>query len=717
MSFNWKRARVVAHLSGAASLLALFGGAANAQQVAATSGRLSAAVQARFSSQLKTFQVEKSALTPAQRKLSTALALSIPAKKARVSQSLKAFRGFAAASADGRSDVIITASQVTPNLLSAITRFGGQIDSVLPGGKAVRALISAAGAEKVAALDEVRFIRLYRAPQTRVGPRTSEGDTAHAAAPTRELFRVGGKGIKIGVISDGIKTLALSQKNGELPAKVGVVRNAAGKLQSGDGDEGTAMLEIVHDIAPDAQLLFASGNGGQEVFADNIRRLRKAGCDIIVDDLIYFAEGVYQDGTVAQAVNDVVADGALYFSAAGNDGNLKAGTSSTWDGQFRAGPTFSTTKGLAKIHLWDGEESNVIQGLFGSSLVFLQWADPLEASTNDYDLYVIDETGEIVSASQDVQDGSNSAYEEAYGAPGDKVVVTLNSGVERPLRLYLIGGTLTQATSSAVYGHSAAKNCIGVAAVPALDAVGGPFDRTQQVEDFSSDGFRTYYFDPSGKKQTFTVRTPQIAAADGVTTSVAGFTRFYGTSAAAPHAAAIAALIWSNDRTQKAEDVKSIMYGSTIDIMGSGFDRESGNGIVMVDRAFAKIGPAVLSLPTTSIRVNEGNTGTKTIKVTVNLSKASDKDVTVNYTTLNGTARAGSDFESKSGTLTIPKGAKSVDVFFDIKGDKLDEEDETFQIRFDKNTAFFRGSRLLTVTILDDDGAPSTPAEDSSKSS
>jgi hypothetical protein len=73
---------------------------------------------------------------------------------------------------------------------------------------------------------------------------------------------------------------------------------------------------------------------GDADFANNIRALRKAGCDIIVDDIIYFREPVFQDGIIAQAVNDVTASGALYFSSAGNEGNKNDGTSGVWEGNF-----------------------------------------------------------------------------------------------------------------------------------------------------------------------------------------------------------------------------------------------------------------------------------------------------------------------------------------------------------------------------------------------
>ena len=88
------------------------------------------------------------------------------------------------------------------------------------------------------------------------------------------------------------------------------------------------MLEIIHDIAPNAELGFATAFDSDASFADNIRALRfEAGCDIIVDDVLYFNESPFQDGLIAQAVNAVTADGALYFSSAGNEGNVADGTS------------------------------------------------------------------------------------------------------------------------------------------------------------------------------------------------------------------------------------------------------------------------------------------------------------------------------------------------------------------------------------------------------
>ena len=136
---------------------------------------------------------------------------------------------------------------------------------------------------------------------------------------------------------------------------------------------------------------FATGGPNQAQFATNILNLRAAGCDIIVDDITFFAEGVFQDGTVAQAVNSVVASGALYFSAAGNEGRLDAGTSGTWEGDF-------VDSGIA---LGGGTTHNFGGGVTGNQITsdasagtgfWLKWSDPLGGSGNDYDLYLLDST-------------------------------------------------------------------------------------------------------------------------------------------------------------------------------------------------------------------------------------------------------------------------------------------------------------------------------------
>src|SRR5262249_30655440 len=157
-------------------------------------------------------------------------------------------------------------------------------------------------------------------------------------------------------------------------------------------------------------------------FAQNIRDLRTAGCDIIVDDVFYFVESPFQDGqantivsdtnggVVTQAVNDVVSAGAMYFSSAGNEGSVDAGDAGAYEGDFN-GVTATTPLPAGKVHNFGSANFDTINA-FGFVISFW-WADPLGASTNDYDLYVLDPTGAtIVASSTNVQNGTQDPYEE-----------------------------------------------------------------------------------------------------------------------------------------------------------------------------------------------------------------------------------------------------------------------------------------------------------------
>src|SRR4029077_21146585 len=81
----------------------------------------------------------------------------------------------------------------------------------------------------------------------------TEGDFTHRTLDARGTFGVNGSPLKIGVLSDGVTSLALSQATGDLPPNCGAppcVTVLTG--QAGAGDEGTAMMEIIHDMAPGA---------------------------------------------------------------------------------------------------------------------------------------------------------------------------------------------------------------------------------------------------------------------------------------------------------------------------------------------------------------------------------------------------------------------------------------------------------------------------------
>lgn len=452
---------------------------------------------------------------------------------------------------------------------------------------------------------------------TSVGPNTSQGDNTHSAATARSTYGVTGAGIKIGVLSDGVGGLAASQSRGDL----GAVTVLSG--QAGSGSEGTAMLEIVHDLAPGADLYFATAFSGIASFASNIRALRNAGCDIIVDDVFYFSETPFQDGQVgttdwnggivAQAVKDVVASGALYFAAAGNEGSLTRGTSGTWEGDFVSAG--ATSGGF--IHDFGGGqiyETITVGSPYGLTL---HWSDPLGASASDYDFFVLNSGGTVVGASTLTQNGSQDPYEfipSSVAVAGNRIVIVKYSGSPRFLHLAALRGRFSVATAGEIHGHAATNSvgAFGVAATPA-QAPGpnpSPFNSSNHTESFSSDGPRRIFYTSGGVAITpgnvsatggTVLNKPDITAADGVSTGVSGFTTFYGTSAAAPHAAAIAALVKSKNPALTVAQMTSILTSTAIDIEAAGVDRDSGAGIVManaaVQAAHALLAAAALTAP------------------------------------------------------------------------------------------------------------------------
>jgi uncharacterized repeat protein (TIGR01451 family) len=631
--------------------------------------------------QIEALMEEKDSRTPAQKKIDSQLLYRIKQKRGeRIAPGVESFATGVREAADGSALLDIRA-RVTPEILEAIRKAGGEVISSHEQFGAIRARLPMEALEQLAGLDEIKFIRpadeamtngdstrrsapgqgkaatvphptrAERAQRVReqlrqalpliakrndsgfnaggrnfapvfTGAVNSQGDVAHRADQVRALG-INGNGVRIGVLSDGVDALAAQQMAGELPA-VTVVPG-----QAGSGNEGTAMLEIVNDLAPGAQLFFATANGGQANMASNIMSLAGApnNCDIIVDDFTYFAEGVFQDDTIAQAVNTVTAAGALYFSSAGNSGNLDDGTSGAWEGDFVDGGTLALLPGGHVHDFGGGAISDPLTGIGGSGNsrfpVTLKWSDPLGGSNNDYDLFILNPTlTAVIASSTNVQNGSQDPLElinntNPPNAPlfttGDRIVILRKNGAAtRALHLDTNRGRLAIGTAGQTFGHNAAGSAFTVAAVNVATAGGGVFvgGATNPVETFTSDGPRRIFYDPSGAAITpgnilfgtnggQVLQKPDLTAADGVSTAAPGFLTFFGTSAAAPHAAAIAGLLLSFDNTLTPAQVRTALISSALDIEAAGVDRDSGAGIVMALQAIGAVSSADLAITKT----------------------------------------------------------------------------------------------------------------------
>ena len=443
---------------------------------------------------------------------------------------------------------------------------------------------------------------------TNAGSVTWAGVTAHKANVAHAAGHTGAS-VKVCVLSDGVDSLAARQASGDLPAAVTVLSG-----QAGSGDEGTAMLEIVHDMAPGASLVFATAGPSVAQFATNILNLRNnAGCNIIVDDYTYFNEGAFQDGPIAQAVNTVTAAGAIYLSSAANSGNLTHGTSGTFEGDFVPSgvalpPVISTFMGgVGQSQGFGGLDYTTLTQ--ATQYVSLKWSDPLGASGNDYDVVVTDSSATtILGLGTALQSGTQEPYELAYRAAGfpvgSRIYIVKYSGVNRAIRLDTNRGRIADGTTGSTFGHNAAGSGISVAAVNVGTAGGGAFTggAANPVEYYSSDGPRKIFYQPNGTPITpgnvlfatnggTTLQKVDLAAADCGTTTTPGFGVFCGTSAAAPTAAAIAALIKGANPGATTAQILNVMKTSVVDIEAGGWDRDSGVGIVMV--------PSILVIPST----------------------------------------------------------------------------------------------------------------------
>ncbi|MGB5064915.1 MAG: S8 family serine peptidase [Candidatus Competibacter sp.] len=562
-------------------------GVAEAQQPKPDAGLSPEAI-----SQMSALLQEKAARTPAQRKIGSALLYELKRQRhdALLSQ-VPMLRSGVEVAADGSVLVDIKAT-VTDELLNQIKSSTGTVINSFPQYNAIRATIPLDQVEVLAALPSVRSIR--QADKLILNKvNTSEGDLAHRASEARTAFTVDGTGIKIGVISDSVDALAALQASGDLPAVVTVLPGQSGVPGS---SEGTAMLEIVYDLAPGAQLFFATAFGGPAQFAQNILDLAAAGCKVIVDDVGYFAEGAFQDDIISQAVNTVTANGVLYFSSAGNSGNKNDGTSGVWEGDYVSTTIPTSVSNFGYLDAQDfggGQNFNTITKN-SPSVYILQWSDPLGASSNDYDLFLLNAAGTgVVALSTDFQNGTQDPIEGINtNGPSDigtQLVVVRFSGASRFMRLNTNRGQLQVNTEGQTWGHSTAENAFGVAAT-AWNACGSaPLCTTAPVETFSSDGPRKIFYLPNGTPITpgdflstgGTVRQkPDITAADGVSTATPNFNPFFGTSAAAPHAAAIAALMLSANNALTPAEVRQKLTSTTWDIEAPGVDRDSGAGII-----------------------------------------------------------------------------------------------------------------------------------------
>ena len=399
--------------------------------------------------------------------------------------------------------------------------------------------------EVISTLDFVSFIRAIELPVCN-NTVITKGDTTHKSyIVRREWPDVTGEGIKVGIISDGVDHLDESIAVDELP-NIEVVVN-------GSGDEGTAMLEIIYDIAPDAELAFASHGDSKADMVASIEALVQAGCDIICDDINFPHEPTFENGIIGTKVNDVYNNGILYVSSVGNYGE-----------DHYIGDYYNNGDNWHRFTL-SGGVSNYLTITIpanGEGIIVLQWNDQYGNSGNNYDLYLYDEDFNYIERSNDTQNGNDDPYEILPYENNSSSSTTFHifilnvdgEAATRKLNLFIDGVDPfleidAQVEESSYWGHSLVEGCMSVGAVYDLSSWAGIY-----LTNYSSRGPAIIYsFDESGNPTSSINRIkPDIVAVTDVKTYVgqqqSHFPKLFGgTSASAPHAAAVASLIWSSN--------------------------------------------------------------------------------------------------------------------------------------------------------------------------
>jgi hypothetical protein len=507
----------------------------------------------------------------------------------------------------------------------------------------------------------------------------SQGVAQLGVPAARAAFGARGAGETIGVLSDSFNkatkaigggTIAthahLDEGTDDLPGPSNTcagqkvpVRVLAEGPASGATDEGRAMLQVVHDLAPHAGLAFATAYSTELEFAHNIERLAEpvidggAGADVIVDDVGYFEEPFFQDGPIADAIQKVTEEGIVYLTAGGNnnledeDGNEIASWERNAFVDTACPAVLNSRVKEASSDCMNFSPTGTPDSTFGITvepgstlIVDLQWAEPWYGVHSDLDAYLLNAAGTAIVSGTPINNGEEgpSPFPEPVEVVGVKNTGS-SSGVvqlvidrcihdcnpfatvsaEPRLKFALMedgaGVSATEYPESntgagitvgpTVYGHSGSAAAITLAAVDFEESASHP----AEPEFYSSRGPVTHYFGPvSGTTPAAALGSPEVLQKPNLTSTDCASTTFFaslesdgwhfcGTSEAAPHAAAVAALMQQTDPAAEPADILAAMESSATAFTGANEGAAVGAGLLNADAALEALGGTPVTDP------------------------------------------------------------------------------------------------------------------------
>jgi hypothetical protein len=568
--------------------------------------------------------------------------------------------------------------------------------------------------EQAAARTEVTSLRAALS-RTR-GVVATQGDFVQGTAALRQTYAtLDGTGVTVGVLSDSYDCYSVYAANqgtsvsgvpdppasgptgyafngftadaetdvstGALPANVNVLAEVGGggtacitefgyPVELPFTDEGRAMLQIVHAVAPGASLAFYTADNSEADFANGITALANAGAKVIADDVGYFDEPFFQVGLTGEAIDTVYGQGVAYFSAAGNDSNL-AYDNTTPKFDAGSGPQMGET--LLNFDATDATQvpsmtvtvPSLLQGEFIALVV--EWDQPyVTGSPNspgatsqidvcvtapaDYSVFNLDGTSETCTGPNAV--GTDPVQVLILGNPANAAgftvkneTVTISIGLANatvPGRIKVaweddgagsqIQASLAQPAAATIQGHPNDPNAATVGAAFFVDTAPCGLVVTTELEPYSSLGGSPILF-ASGSSPIPSTNPPQkpdFVGPDGVNTTFFGFTltssddpstvagcandtslpNYFGTSAATPHAAGLAALMLQANSKLTPTEIYGAIRNTAAAMDNPSPDYATGYGFIKAQTALASLpaGPPIITVSPSTITVGQSAT-------------------------------------------------------------------------------------------------------------
>ena len=567
-----------------------------------------------------------------------------------------------------------SAKDNTSTLLKDLTALG--LKNGNSAGMMVSGSIPISALAQVHKLNSLHYVTLSRM-NTRSGKVASQGVAAMYADAAKIEYGLDGSGITVGVISDSYDCYSQSE-NPEKLQRTAEIDKASGDLPDGAyaleesndclfrTDEGRALMQIVHDIAPQASLVFLSGGNGIASTINGIKKLvDEIEVDIIVDDTGLGSETYFQDDLISQTIDEAAEKGVIYVTAAGNSGR------NAYQSAYRN--SFDSVLDVNAHNFSDNGSTDVFQKFSlpenSTMNMTLQWSNPAYSvsgspgAQTDLDISIINSEGTQVILSANRINISNDPIEfisftnpAGSGQTSFNFMISKSSGEPPELIKYVIEGRFAgkieeyTTNSGTTVGRANAGSAISVGAVdyrktPNTGAT------SPVLQHFSSAGGDTpILFDFAGERLAAPVvrAKPEIVGPDNVNTTFFNYDddqgnvendshpNFLGTSASAPHVAGVVALLLQLNPDFSPSDIKVILQQSAVDVVlrdkqdmsepidiGVGTDSDSGSGYIDalaaidIAREFTPSDPITLPVDDAPIEDDSQDSGTQNGLVTV----------------------------------------------------------------------------------------------------